>query len=49
MYFGWLKLDLEVVCFTLVLIGKFMVKKGKLLISDKSDVVHLGVGALVKA
>ena len=40
---GWLKSDLEVV---LILIGKFLVKKGKLPISIKSNVLRLGIRAL---
>ena len=36
----------ELFCFALVLIGKFLVKNGKLPISSKSDALRLGVGAL---
>ena len=45
---GWLKSNLGVVllCFALVLICKFLVKKGKLPISEKSNALRLGVGAL---
>ena len=45
---GWHTSDLGFVllCFSLVLIGKFLVKKRKLPISSKSDALCPGVGAL---
>ena len=43
---GWLKSNLEVVLICLVMIGKFLVKKGKLPISSKSDTLFPVIGVL---
>ena len=43
---GWLKSNLEVVFLALVLIGKFLVKNGKLPIYSKFATLCLGIGAL---